>query len=116
MVIYIAGPMTGLPAYNRDAFMEAAALMTAAGHTVLNPAVLPTTLADHAYMPICTAMIDAADAIYLLDGWQKSIGARAERLYAKRQRKLELTEKDVNIRARQIAREERRKTDAEGQN
>ena len=111
MTIYIAGPITGVSDYETN-FASAAVLLRDAGHTVLNPAMLPSDLADDKYLPICTAMIDAADAIYLLDGWQKSVGARAERLYAKRQRKLELTEKDVNIRARKIAREERRKTDA----
>ena len=111
MIIYIAGPMTGLPAYNRDAFMDAARLLTEAGHTALNPAMLPTTLPDHAYMPICTAMIDAADAIYMLDGFQKSLGARCERLYAKRQGKIEITEKDVKIRMKQLLKEEKHDND-----
>lgn len=111
MIIYIAGPITGVQDYETN-FARAAVLLRDAGHAVINPAMLPSDLPDDKYLPICTAMIDASDAIYLLDGWQKSIGARCERLYAKRQRKLELTEKDVNIRARKIAREERRETDA----
>lgn len=105
MIIYIAGPITGVPDYETN-FARAAVLLRDAGHAVINPAVLPTTLSDRAYMPICTAMIDAADAIYMLDGWQKSVGARCERLYAKRQGKLELTEKDVKIRTRKLMREE----------
>lgn len=105
MIFYIAGPMTGLPGYNKDAFTEAARLLRACGHTVLNPATLPV-LPEDKYLPICTAMIDAADAIYLLDGWPKSLGARCERLYAKRQGKLELTEKDIKIRIKQEKRKE----------
>ena len=41
MIFYIAGPMTGLPGYNREAFMDAARLLRTCGHTVLNPATLP---------------------------------------------------------------------------
>ena len=85
--------------------MDAARLLRTCGHTVLNPAVLPQ-LPEDKYLPICTAMIDAADAIYLLDGWSKSLGARCERLYAKRQGKLELTEKDIKIRIKQEKRKE----------
>lgn len=105
MIFYIAGPMTGLPGYNRDAFAQASVLLRQCGHTVLNPAVLPQ-LPEDKYLPICTAMIDAADAIYLLDGWPKSLGARCERLYAKRQGKLELTEKDIKIKIKQEKRKE----------
>lgn len=39
--IYIAGPMTGYPDYNRAAFNAKASELTAEGHIVLNPAVLP---------------------------------------------------------------------------
>lgn len=94
MIVYIAGPMTGLPGLNRDAFAEAARMLRQKGHEVLNPAMLPRTLPDDRYMPICTAMIDAADAVYMLDGWQKSLGARCERLYAKRQGKAVLLQNE----------------------
>lgn len=95
MIVYIAGPMTGLPENNRPAFYSAAALIRATGRTALNPATLPDDLPDRAYLPICIAMLEQADAIYLLEGWEKSVGARAERLYARRQGKLEIFERDV---------------------
>lgn len=96
MIVYIAGPMTGLPEHNRPAFYAAAAKLNAIPYvTALNPAVLPGSLPDKAYMPICTAMLEAADAIYMLTGWEKSVGARCERLYAKRQRKIILDEEYV---------------------
>lgn len=88
MIYYIAGPMTGMPDGNRPAFHRAAAGLRAEGHTVLDPALLPMDLDDKAYLPICTAMIDAADAVYLLDRWQSSMGAVAEQNYALRQGKL----------------------------
>lgn len=87
MIYYIAGPMSGFPDGNRPAFHRAAAGLRAEGHTVLDPALLPMDLDDKAYLPICTAMIDAADAIYMLEGWQDSPGARAEKCYAVRQGK-----------------------------
>lgn len=108
MVIYIAGPMTGLPEYNRPAFHAAAALIEASGHTALNPAMLPANLPDRAYMPICTAMLEAAEGIYLLEGWEKSVGARAERLYARRQGLAEIFEKDVKHRIKILSRLEER--------
>jgi hypothetical protein len=85
--IYIAGPMTGLPDFNRQAFYSAEAKLLEAGHIVLSPAVLPTGLTQLQYMDICFAMLRAADAIYMLSGWEHSPGARAENALAE---KLEL--------------------------
>lgn len=85
--IYIAGPMTGIPEYNRPAFFEAAAQLMERGHTVLNPATLPNGLTQPQYMDICCAMLRCAESIFLLDGWEQSAGARAERALAE---KLEL--------------------------
>lgn len=76
--------MTGLVEFNRPAFMFMSARLTAAGHTVLNPAILPDGLSQFEYMDICTAMLRCADAIYLLSGWQKSAGARAEHALAEK--------------------------------
>ena len=87
MIVYIAGPMSGIDNYNRPAFFAAARQLAEAGHVPINPATLPTTLDDKTYMPICTSMIDGADAIYLLDGWERSGGAMAEFAYARRQGK-----------------------------
>ncbi len=82
MTVYIAGPMSGQAEYNRPAFYGAAKQLEDLGYTVLNPAMLPTTLKRTAYMPICTAMIDAADVVAMLPGWGKSAGATIERGYA----------------------------------
>ena len=37
MRIYISGPMTGIPNFNRSAFKEAEIVLTAMGHEVFNP-------------------------------------------------------------------------------
>lgn len=78
MIVYISGAMTGLPNYNREAFLEAQKKLEADGHTVLNPAWLPDGLPDCAYREIDIAMLRNADAIYMLDGWGDSNGARHE--------------------------------------
>ena len=82
MRIYISGKMTGLPDWGRTLFNETAEALTRDGHTVLNPAILPVGLVKSDYMPMCLHMIDAADALYMLDNWQQSPGAQLEHDYA----------------------------------
>ena len=42
--IYIAGPISGLPNFNRDAFNAEAHRLLGLGHVALNPASLPDGL------------------------------------------------------------------------
>jgi hypothetical protein len=78
MKIYIAGPMTGIPDFNRLSFNEAARLLSEKGHIVLNPAVLPDGMKHEEYMTICLAMVEVCDMVALLPGWEKSKGACME--------------------------------------
>lgn len=78
MKTYIAGPMTGLPDFNRAAFFAAEAEIVASGDIPLNTAFLPDGLTEADYMAISLTILQCADAIYLLDGWCSSAGARAE--------------------------------------
>ncbi len=87
MIVFISGPMTGLPQYNVESFMAAEARLSLLGHTVLNPAnhiptVDPESITHEQYINIAKAMIDCCDAVYLLDGWEQSKGACIEREYA----------------------------------
>lgn len=84
MKVYVAGPMTGLPDFNRDAFRKQHVSLMNEGHIVLCPAILPNGLSQHEYMDICFAMVRAADAIFMLRGWEKSDGAVAEHALAKK--------------------------------
>ena len=84
MKVYIAGPMTGLPHFNRPAFNQAAPNLSFDKHVPLNPAILPDGLTEADYMAVGLTMLQRADAIYLLTGWQFSAGARAEHALALR--------------------------------
>lgn len=88
MIVYIAGPMKGKPENNRPAFAEAQRQLEEMGCIVLNPAVLPDGMPADAYMPICIAMVEQADAVYCLPGWVDSLGATIERTFALYQKKV----------------------------
>lgn len=85
--LYIAGPMTGLPDFNRPAFHAAAAQLRAAGYEVVSPAELDSThpIADPdgpgawgRYMRRDIPHLLTCDALALLPGWTDSKGARLE--------------------------------------
>lgn len=88
--IYIAGPMRGYPRYNFDAFMEAEARLKEQGWHVLNPAAVDlaegfdpdTAVVTPEMMAVFIKrdldMLQQADAIALLPGFEKSKGAMAE--------------------------------------
>ena len=85
-VIYIAGQITGTQDY-KERFSQAEQLLRSEGHIVLNPTVLPAGMLYESYFPICFAMIDAAEKMYFLRGWEKSRGAREEFAHAASKRK-----------------------------
>ena len=89
MRIFISGPITGVRNYRRR-FWKAEEQHLSAGNIVLNPTILPEGLDEDRYLPICLAMIDAADAVQFLPGWEKSAGARVEEAYAIRQGKIRI--------------------------
>ena len=91
--IYIAGPMTGIEDLNRSAFAKAAERLSAAGWTVYDPVEIgemygtaeeleadPELLAQVIKAEL--GFVARADAIYLLDGWERSVGTKRELLVA----------------------------------
>lgn len=84
--VYIAGKVRGLSNY-REIFKEAEEYLNKLGFVVLNPAELPEGMRWQDYMKICIPMLEVADAIYLLDNWKDSEGAKVEKAYAECQGK-----------------------------
>jgi Domain of unknown function (DUF4406) len=79
--LYISGPMTGLPQYNRAAFMAAERALALGGYGTVNPVHngQPETAAWAQHMRADIALlVGEADAIALLPGWQNSRGAQLE--------------------------------------
>ncbi len=84
MRVYIAGPVTGIEDDNKGAFTWAAWKLVEMGHEPIVPHdyVGPDTPWSDA-MRICIGQLAWCDAIMLLEGWQKSKGARLEATIAK---------------------------------
>lgn len=80
-IVYLAGPMANIEQFNWPAFAAAEAALRDR-YVVINPGKLPIGLRPDDYMPICLQMLNAADMICLLDGWEHSAGARLEKHYA----------------------------------
>ena len=79
--VYLSGPMTGLPDFNRAAFHAAAAALREQGHVVINPAEVDlgsdATWSD--YMRIHLAEIARrVTQVFVLPGWESSRGAQLE--------------------------------------
>lgn len=79
-MIYIAGPMTGLPDFNYPAFRRAAITLTALGFVVEDPSTNenPTPGDYHGWLRAGLAQLIRCDAVALLPGWEASGGARLE--------------------------------------
>tara|TARA_R110000850_G_scaffold162143_1_gene286835 strand:- start:399 stop:1094 length:696 start_codon:yes stop_codon:yes gene_type:complete len=80
--IYIAGPMSTHPDFNRPAFNSTSDALSLAGYIVLSPAILPDGLTQAQYMQIDLTMLQCCDAIFMLNNWDDSAGAMAEHALA----------------------------------
>ena len=82
MKVYIAGPMTGLPDYNRAAFYLAADNLKKQGHIPKHTAWMVDGLDRADYMRNSIELMLTCDAIFLLNGWKDSLGAKVEKSIA----------------------------------
>lgn len=82
---YISGPMTGLPGFNKPAFIAAEGELKIAGRNVVNPVNngMPADADWHEHMRADIVMLMHCDSIFMLPGWSKSKGARLEWWIAK---------------------------------
>lgn len=97
MHVYVSGPMRGCPDFNFPAFMAAAERLKEMGHVPINPAQRdidrgfdPAGLSGfedlgqlgfnlrHALAIDAVLVCEEADAVLVLDGWERSKGATAE--------------------------------------
>lgn len=82
-IVYISGPMSGLPDYNRDAFYQAEEMLNQKipCRAIINPAYLETYVPGLTYkemMQFAKTSVQIADVIVLLPGWDDSEGASLE--------------------------------------
>lgn len=95
--IYISGAITGTDDF-MERFQKAEEKLKEAGHMVYNPAransYMPDGTSYEEYMKVSFCLLDLADTIYMLEGWENSKGARRELEYAKEKGKAIIFEKE----------------------
>lgn len=83
-IVYVSGPITGVPEANRPAFQRAAASLRTVGHQPVVPhEICPNPESWEAAMRCDIAVLCTCDAIAMLPGWEQSRGARLEHAVAR---------------------------------
>lgn len=84
-IVYLSGLKTDSESCKNE-FVCAELFLKQMGYVVLNPVEIFKELGKLNYeksMQICYRLVDVADIIFMVSGWQKSKGANAELSYAK---------------------------------
>lgn len=84
-IVYLAGPMTGLPQFNYPTFTATAQMLRRAGFTVLSPTEngLPPSAAWERHMRRDLRLLLDCQGVAVLPGWEASRGASLEVSVAK---------------------------------
>ena len=85
-VIYIAGPISGTTNY-MERFKKAEEFIRALNSVPINPTIISKSLLDAGaeyvrFMSVTRELLKCCDGIYLLNGWEYSMGAMAELRFA----------------------------------
>lgn len=78
--IYISGPISGDPDYKSN-FLAAETMLRRRGYETINPGKLylvANGLEHRQYMKVCMKLLKYADAIYMLNDFERSEGAMKE--------------------------------------
>jgi hypothetical protein len=84
--VYIADPITGTDDF-KERFEEAEKYLRDQGALPMHSAGLPQGYSWSDYLRICFRMIDVCEAVYFLNNYSESEGARREFAYAARNNK-----------------------------
>lgn len=87
--IYIAGPMLGIVNDNMEEFVKSAAILRMYGWEVISPVEISyqvcysrscklSEIPYEEWLEIDLQRLEKADALFMLDGWEKSNGAKGE--------------------------------------
>lgn len=87
MKVYISGKISGLSKEEyMKRFSEAETFLVSKGHSVINPAAvnerLPKDTTYEQYMDMSMTMLSFCQAVYMLNNWKDSQGAKMEHAYA----------------------------------
>ena len=97
-IIYISGKITGNKNCKED-FAGAELFLREKGFNVINPCTACELgfFEYEDFMRVDFALIDVADAVFMLENWRDSNGAFRERSYARAMRKTVLYQEDSEL-------------------
>lgn len=93
-IVYISGPITHIPNYNKDAFIEAETYLHSKGYFTINPLRMNNVINDmneiilkdekprEYYLKRDIIKLLDCNYIYFLENWEKSKGAKLEKYIA----------------------------------